>query len=67
MAPLEEAIEREGLAILPGLLTAERVACLLSDLGRTLPRVGSSVLRSRGRVYAVRNLIDVWPAALAVA
>jgi phytanoyl-CoA dioxygenase PhyH len=67
MLALQQAIEREGLAIVPGLLSAERVAGLVSDLDRTLPRAGASVLQSRGHVYGIRNLLDVWPAALAVA
>jgi ectoine hydroxylase-related dioxygenase (phytanoyl-CoA dioxygenase family) len=67
MTALQQAIAEEGFAILPGAFSPERVACLVSDLDRALPRSGASVLQSRGHVYGVRNLIDVWPPALAVA
>jgi phytanoyl-CoA dioxygenase PhyH len=66
MTALEHAVDELGFAILPGAFSAEGAACLASDLVRVLP-TGSSVLRSRGHVYGVRNLIDVWPPALAVA
>lgn len=64
---LGSAIQREGFAVLPSLFGSERIACLISDLDRTLPSAGASVLQSRGHVYGARNLIDMWPAALAVA
>jgi ectoine hydroxylase-related dioxygenase (phytanoyl-CoA dioxygenase family) len=64
---LEREIEEKGFSILSGLLSTERVTCLLSDLERTLPLEDTSVLSSRGQIYGVRNLIDIWPAALAVA
>lgn len=67
MTTLQHAIDQRGLAILPGAFSPERVACLASDLARALPHAGSSVLQSRGHVYGVRNLIDVWPPALTVA
>lgn len=67
MTTLQRAIDREGFAVLPCLLTAERVACLVSELDRDLARSNAPVLQSGGQVYGVRNLIDVWPSALAVA
>ena len=67
MTALQQAIEQQGLAILPRLLSADRVACLVSDLYRSLPEDGASVLRSQRHVYGIRNLIDVWPPALSVA
>lgn len=67
MNTLEPAIDRQGFAILAGLLSANRVARLVADLAQALPHAGSSVLRSRGHLYGVRNLIDVWPPALTVA
>jgi ectoine hydroxylase-related dioxygenase (phytanoyl-CoA dioxygenase family) len=60
-------VERQGFAVVPRLLSAERVAWLISDLDRALPRASGCVLKSRGHVYGVRNLIDLWPPALAVA
>lgn len=67
MTALQDVIDQQGFAILPGVFGAERVACLVSDLARMLPHEGRSVLQSRGHVYGVRNLIDVWPPALSVA
>lgn len=59
----QQAIERDGFAILPAVLAPERVTALVSDLERALPLGGASVLVSRDQVYGVRNLVDVWPAA----
>src|SRR5947207_3654172 len=67
MTALQHGIDQQGFAILPGAFSPERVACLASDLARVLPHAGSSILQSRGHVYGVRNLIDVWPPALTVA
>ncbi len=67
MTTLQQAIELQGFAILPAAFSPERVACLISDLDRAVPSAGPSVLESRGHVYGVRNLTDVWPPALAVA
>ncbi len=63
----EDAVERQGFAVLPGLIAAARVGRLLADLERALTRAGPFALTSRGLVYGVRNLVDVWPPALAVA
>jgi len=67
MTALERAIDQQGFAILPAAFNLERVACLASDLAQKVPPAGSSVLQSRGHVYGIRNLIDVWPPALTVA
>jgi hypothetical protein len=64
---IREGIDRRGFAIVPRLLSPERVDCLVSDLDRALPRASGAVLQSRGQVYGVRNLTDVWPMALIVA
>ena len=45
----------------------DRVAALVSDLERALPLAGASLLESRGHVYGVRNLVEVWPSAHTVA
>jgi hypothetical protein len=60
-------IDRDGFAVLPRLLDEGQAARLGADLDRVLGGRGASALRSRGRVYGARNLIDVWPEALSVA
>jgi len=67
MTGLQHAIDLQGFAILPRAFSPERAASLASDLAQALPHAGRSVLQSRGHVYGVRNLIDVWPPALTVA
>ena len=67
MTKLQQSLDEHGFTVLPGVLSPERVASLVADLERALPHAGSSVLRSRGQIYGVRNLIDVWPAARSVA
>jgi hypothetical protein len=67
MTALQHAVDHQGFAILPGAFSPEWVACLASDLALALPHAGGSVLQSRGHVYGIRNLIDVWPPALTVA
>lgn len=67
MNTLREGIDGNGFAIVPGVLDAERVACLLSDLGDVRGRDEGALLQSRGHVYGIRNLIDVWPGAITVA
>lgn len=67
MRTLELAIEQDGFATLTSCLSTERVASLASDLDRAFRRAEASVLRSRGHVYGVRNLVDVWPPARSVA
>ena len=67
MTALQHPVDQQGFAILYGAFSPDRAACLASDLAQALPHAGHAVLQSRGQVYGVRNLIDVWPAALAVA
>ena len=67
MTAPREALDEQGFTVLPAVLSRERVASLLVDLERALAHAGSSVLQSRGQVYGVRNLIDIWPPALSVA
>lgn len=67
MTILQQALERDGYAILPAVLAADRVETLVSDLEHALPLNGTSVLASRGHVYGVRNLVEVWPSAHTVA
>jgi hypothetical protein len=67
MTALQHAVDQQGFAILPRVFSPERAACLASDLARVLPHGGSSILQSRGHVYGICNLIDVWPPALTVA
>lgn len=64
---VQGAIDRDGFEIVRRVFSADRVAGLVSDLDSALSRGDPSVLRSRGRVYGVRNLSDVWPTALVVA
>jgi hypothetical protein len=67
MTGLQQDIEQQGFTVLPGLFGSERVARLVSELDRARLGMNGSVLQSRGQVYGIRNLTDVWPAALAVA
>jgi hypothetical protein len=64
---LGQEITQQGFAVLPRLFDAQRVVELISELEAALPQTSGSVLRSRGHVYGIRNLLDVWPGALAVA
>jgi phytanoyl-CoA dioxygenase PhyH len=67
MTDLQQDIEQQGFTVLSGLFDSERVARLVSELDRARLGMNGSVLQSRGQVYGIRNLADVWPAALAVA
>jgi hypothetical protein len=42
---LGSAIQREGFAVLASLFSSERIACLISDLDRTLPNAGAPARR----------------------
>jgi ectoine hydroxylase-related dioxygenase (phytanoyl-CoA dioxygenase family) len=66
MTDLQQDIEQQGFAVLPGILDAERVARLVSELEAARLQMNGSVLQSRGQVYGIRNLVDVWPAVLPV-
>jgi len=66
MTDLQQNIEQQGFAVLPGILDSERVARLVSELEAARLQMNGSVLQSRGQVYGIRNLVDVWPAALPV-
>ena len=46
----QETLERDGYALLPGVIARERVAALVSDLERAFRHAGPSVLASRGHV-----------------
>ena len=67
MTDLQQEIEQQGFAVLLGLFSTEHVARLVSDLDGARLQMNGSVLHSRGEVYGIRNLVDVWPTALAVA
>lgn len=67
MRLLEESLERDGYRIVPAVLAKEHAAALVSDLERAFRDAGPSLLASRGHVYGVRNLVEVWPSALDVA
>ncbi len=47
MVAIFEGIDLHGVAVLPSLLSDERVDCMVSDLDRA---------RARGQGYGVRNL-----------
>jgi hypothetical protein len=66
MTDLRQDIEQQGFAVLPGILDCERVAALVAELEAARLQMNGSVLRSRGEVYGIRNLVDLWPAVLAV-
>ncbi len=63
-AGLAEKIRRDGFAVVPGVLDGRAVASLEKSLGRV--EGGEGVL-SRGGVYAIRNLLEVLPAARVLA
>jgi len=67
MTDLRREIEEQGFAVLPGLFGVERVGSLVCELERARLELNDSVLQSRGHVYGIRNLSDVWPGAQAVA
>jgi hypothetical protein len=67
MTAFRQALDEQGFTVLPAVLSPERVASLVAGLERALPDAGSSVLQSRGQIYGVRNLVDLWPEALTVA
>lgn len=67
MTDLQQEIEQQGYAVLAGLFSAKRVASLVSELDGARLQMNGSVLQSRGQVYGIRNLVEVWPTALAVA
>lgn len=64
---LPTAIAYQGFAVVPGIFGPERMAELSAELDELLLRENASVLRSRGQVYGIRNLVAVWPSALAIA
>jgi hypothetical protein len=66
MTDLRRDIEQQGFAVRPGILDSERVAALIAELEAARLQMSGSVLRSRGEVYGIRNLLDVWPAVFAV-
>jgi hypothetical protein len=67
MTDFQQEIAERGYAVLPGVFSAERVARLVSALDSARLQMNGAVLQSRGQVYGIRNLVDVWPTALAVA
>ena len=52
------AVERDGFAVVPDVIDEREISRLLSALGRAEHTAGA---RSRGSVYAVRNLLDAVP------
>src|SRR5262245_12903377 len=66
MTDPQREIEEQGFAVLPGFFSVERVASLVCELDHARLELNGSVLQSRGHVYGIRNLSDVWPGAQAV-
>ena len=63
-------LDRDGFAILSGVFSAAEVHEILRDLGDALreqPEREGSIRSSRDRIYAARNLLQVWPRALDLA
>lgn len=63
-------LDRDGFAILPGVVPLDRVREIIADLDTALARqseAAGSIRSSRDLVYAARNLISVWPGTLDVA
>ena len=65
---LGDEIDRNGFAILPGVLTAEQVRSVLRDATGALDRQSQAAGSIRGpdEIYAARNLLEAWPAVIAV-
>jgi len=57
-SPFKDAVEKNGFAVVDGVLSHPRVTDLLSALERIN---GSDSLQMRGGVFAVRNLLDACP------
>jgi hypothetical protein len=67
---LRASIDDDGFRIIPAVFSAQRLASIIVDLGRTLAdqsEENGSIRASRDRVYAARNLLQVWPQVIEVA
>lgn len=67
---LIDTIDQTGVAILPGVFSADRVREIVSDLSETLggqSEDDGSIRSSHCMIYAARNLLAVWPRAFHLA
>ncbi len=66
MRPWLERIERDGFAVLPGMLSPARVDAIRCELGDALHRhaqTDAAIHGPAGTVYAARNVLEIWPRA----
>jgi hypothetical protein len=68
MAAWASEVDRDGFAIVPGVFSPAEVETLTADLTRALAEpCEATFIRSReGRVYAARNVLELWPPAAEV-
>jgi ectoine hydroxylase-related dioxygenase (phytanoyl-CoA dioxygenase family) len=64
MSELKEVaamVEREGFAVVPGVIDEGKIACAVSALERAADSARSRRHHSGGGIYAIRNLLDAVP------
>jgi len=54
-------IERDGFAVVPGVFNPVEVGAITTELTHALVIGRSGVLEQAGRVYAARNVLQLWP------
>lgn len=70
ISELREQVDRDGFAVLSGAIGRDEVEAILTELDNTLRHASAaneSVLGRGAKIYAARNLLRVWPAALELA
>src|SRR5262245_1760105 len=56
-------VERDGFALLSGVLSAAEVDEMLGGLSAALGGADGAILTQQGSVYAARNVLELWPPA----
>jgi hypothetical protein len=59
-------IEQQGLALVPAVFDPVEVHALASELNQALPLGRPGVLDHAGRIYAARNILELWPKVVEV-
>ena len=61
-------VDRDGFTVVPGVFSLAEVKSLTADLTRALaePRQATFLRSREGRVYAARNVLELWPPAATV-
>src|SRR5437870_4180310 len=54
-------IERDGFAVVPGVFNPVEVGAITTELTHALVIGRSGVLEQAGRIYAARNILQLWP------